>query len=93
MGAHNNFAPKGRSSYELANLTCTFSYMTVEQLCNWTLTAGCYMAKTRRQGLAEEEQEGHRGLPHHRMVNRGGDVGFAQFDSHQDGGRPGNHDL
>ena len=46
MGAHNNFSPQGRSSYELANLTGCFSYMTQEQLCNWILTAGCYMAKT-----------------------------------------------
>ena len=54
MGAHNNFSPKGRSSYELANLTGCFSYMTVEQLCNWILTAGCYMAKTRDVDVAEE---------------------------------------
>jgi hypothetical protein len=47
MGAHNNFSPQGRSSYELANLTGCFSYMTQEQLCNWILTAGCYVAKTR----------------------------------------------
>ena len=27
MGAHNNFSPQGRSSYELANLTGCFSYI------------------------------------------------------------------
>ena len=80
MGAHNNFSPKGRSSYELANLTGCFSYMTQEQLCNWILTAACYMAKTRDTAW----------LQHNRnvveacltsMVNRGGDAGFAQYDS------------
>jgi xylan 1,4-beta-xylosidase len=80
MGAHNNFSPKGRSSYELANLTGCFSYMTQEQLCNWTLVAACYMAKTgdkewldRNRGVIECVLTS--------MVNRGGDVGFAQYDS------------
>ena len=36
MGAHNNFSPQGRSSYELANLTGCFSYMTVEQPVSYT---------------------------------------------------------
>lgn len=80
MGAHNNFAPLGRSSYELANLTSTFSYMTQEQLCNWTLMAGCYMAKTRDavwlKSCAKIIDACLKS-----MVNRGGDVGFAQFDS------------
>ena len=80
MGAHNNFSPKGRSSYELANLTGCFSYMTQEQLCNWILVAACYLAQTRDMAW----------LQHNRnvieacltsMVNRGGDVGFAQYDS------------
>ena len=80
MGAHNNFAPKGRSSYELANLTSTFSYMTVEQLCNWTLTAACYMAKTRDvEWLKKNKKIVENCLTS--MINRGGDVGFAQFDS------------
>jgi hypothetical protein len=80
MGAHNNFSPKGRSSYELANLTGCFSYMTQEQLCNWILVAGCYVAKTRdvewlkrNRGVVEQCLES--------MINRGGDVGFAQYDS------------
>jgi len=80
MGAHNNFSPQGRSSYELANLTGCFSYMTVEQLCNWVLTAGCYVAKTRdfawlrSNGTVVEACLSS-------MINRSGDVGFAQFDS------------
>jgi len=80
MGAHNSFSPKGRSSYELANLTGCFSYMTQEQLCNWILVAGCYVAKTRdvewlkrNRGVVEQCLES--------MINRGGDVGFAQYDS------------
>ena len=80
MGAHNNFAPKSRSSYELANLTSTFSYMTVEQLCNWTLTAACYMAKTRDADWLKKNKK-IVGDCLASMVHRGGDVGFAQFDS------------
>ena len=80
MGAHNNFAPKGRSSYELANLTSTFSYMTVEQICNWTLTAGCYLAKTRDTAWLKKTRKIVDAVLES-MINRGGDVGFAQYDS------------
>ncbi|UWZ84490.1 glycoside hydrolase family 52 protein [Occallatibacter riparius] len=80
MGAHNNFSPKGRSSYELANLTGCFSYMTVEQLCNWSLTAGCYVAKTRDlEWLKANKTVVDACLAS--MIHRSGDVGFAQFDS------------
>lgn len=80
MGAHNNFSPKGRSSYELANLTGCFSYMTVEQLCNWVLTAGCYVAKTRDLAWLKKTKDVVAACLES-MVNRSGDVGFAQFDS------------
>jgi xylan 1,4-beta-xylosidase len=80
MGAHNNFAPKGRSSYELANLTGCFSYMTQEQLCNWVLTAACYVAKTRDTAWLERSREVV-GACLQSMINRGGEVGFAQYDS------------
>jgi len=80
MGAHNNFSPKGRSSYELANLTGCFSYMTQEQLCNWVLTAACYVAGTRDTGWLERNSEVV-GACLQSMINRGGDVGFAQYDS------------
>ena len=80
MGAHNNFAPLGRSSYELANLTSTFSYMTVEQLCNWILTAACYMAKTRDTAWLKKNKKVIQACLES-MVNRGGEVGFAQYDS------------
>ena len=47
MGSHNNFSPKHYSGYELPELDALcFSYMTTEQICNWTLMAGCYMAAT-----------------------------------------------
>ncbi|SKA74220.1 Glycosyl hydrolase family 52 [Clostridium sp. USBA 49] len=45
MGVANGFSPKGYSSYELPNLNGCFSYMTHEQLLNWTLTAGVYALK------------------------------------------------
>jgi hypothetical protein len=80
MGAHNNFSPRGRSSYELANLTGCFSYMTQEQLCNWILTAGCYVAKTRDLEWLKSNQTVVEACLTS-MINRSGDVGFAQFDS------------
>ena len=80
MGAHNNFSPQGRSSYELANLTGCFSYMTVEQLCNWVLTAGCYVAKTRDLAWLKNNKTVMDACVAS-MINRSGDVGFAQFDS------------
>jgi hypothetical protein len=80
MGAHNNFAPKGRSSYELANLTGCFSYMTQEQLCNWILVAGCYVAKTRDVEWLKRSRSVVEACLQS-MINRGGDAGFAQYDS------------
>ena len=80
MGAHNNFAPRGRSSYELANLTSTFSYMTQEQLCNWLLTAGCYLAKSRDKSWLKHNRKVVEACLES-MINRGGEVGFAQYDS------------
>jgi hypothetical protein len=80
MGAHNNFSPQGRSSYELANLTGCFSYMTQEQLCNWILIAGCYLAKTHDTAWMERNQSVAEACLAS-MINRGGEAGFAQFDS------------
>jgi len=47
MGVANHFSPEGHSSYECGGLDrqC-FSYMTCEQLTNWVLCAGVYVAKT-----------------------------------------------
>jgi hypothetical protein len=46
QGVNNNFAPFGRSSYELSDVKGRFSHMTQEQLCNWVLVAASYVAKT-----------------------------------------------
>ena len=54
--------------------------MTQEQLCNWILTAGCYVAKTRDvEWLKRNKAVVEACLAS--MINRSGDVGFAQFDS------------
>ena len=55
MGVHNNFSPPGTSSYELKNLTGCFSYMTAEQLCNWSLLAATYVLKTGDLALGAAE--------------------------------------
>lgn len=46
MGVGNSFSPSGYSVYELSNLDGCFSYMTQEQLVNWILCAGVYVAGT-----------------------------------------------
>jgi hypothetical protein len=47
MGVANHFSPPGYSCYECSGLDrkC-FSYMTCEQLTNWVLCAGVYIART-----------------------------------------------
>lgn len=47
QGVHNNFSPRGYSSYEVTELPGCFSYMTQEQLCNWSLMAATYVSHTR----------------------------------------------
>ncbi|GAB4455819.1 MAG: hypothetical protein OHK0029_12550 [Armatimonadaceae bacterium] len=42
MGVANQFSSPGYSSYERPNLKGCFSYMTMEQLCNWCLCAALY---------------------------------------------------
>jgi hypothetical protein len=46
MGIANNFSRPGHSGYELAGLHGCFSYMSAEELMNWVLTAGLYVAHT-----------------------------------------------
>ena len=46
MGVDNQFSPKGRSSYELPNLSDCFSHMSAEQLVNWVCCAVTYAEKT-----------------------------------------------
>lgn len=46
-GVGNHFSPPGHSAYELADLNAKcFSYMSFEQITNWVLTAGMYVAKS-----------------------------------------------
>lgn len=43
MGVAGQFAPAGRSSYEIAGVIGCFSFMTAEQLVNWVLIAATYV--------------------------------------------------
>lgn len=46
MGVSNNFSSSGNSSYEQGGLKGCFSYMTAEQLLNWSICASVYGLKT-----------------------------------------------
>jgi xylan 1,4-beta-xylosidase len=80
MGAHNNFSPAGTSSYELPDLTGCFSYMTAEQLCNWILTAACYVGKTSDEKWLKQNASVIRACLDS-LNARCGDLGYVQFDS------------
>ncbi len=80
MGVHNNFSPAGASSYELKNLTGCFSYMTAEQLCNWSLLAATYVLKTGDLHWARHNQHVLAACVSS-LVNRGGDTGYVHYDS------------
>ena len=80
MGVHNNFAPPGTSSYELKNLTGCFSYMTAEQLCNWSLLAATYVLKTGDLHWARLNQHVLAACVNS-LVNRGGETGYVHYDS------------
>jgi xylan 1,4-beta-xylosidase len=80
MGVNNNFSPRGSSSYELPNLVGCFSYMTAEQLCNWSLIAACYVSETNDLDWLRLNQHVIEACLNS-MINRGGDAGFCQYDS------------
>ena len=80
MGVHNNFSPPGTSSYELKNLTGCFSYMTAEQLCNWSLLAATYVLKTGDLAWARLNQHVLSACVSS-LVNRGGETGYVHYDS------------
>ncbi len=80
MGVHNNFSPPGTSSYELKNLTGCFSYMTAEQLCNWSLLAATYVLKTGDLSWARLNQHVLAACVTS-LVNRGGVTGYVHYDS------------
>ena len=46
QGVEDGFTPRGISSYELANLTGCFSYMSYEETLNWIITACLYEHNT-----------------------------------------------
>lgn len=85
MGVHNNFSPAGYSSYEVANLSGCFSYMTCEQLCNWLLIAACYVAKTGDVAWAKRNEPiidaCHWSLQNRSFAGKGDYRGSPAFDS------------
>ena len=81
MGAHNNFSPRGQSSYELPDLDAVcFSYMTAEQLCNWVLMAATYVAKTGDVNWARQNSYVLLGCLES-LCNRGGESAIPEHDS------------
>lgn len=46
LGVANAFSERGRSAYEQAGLNGCFSFMSAEELVNWTLTASLYFVRT-----------------------------------------------
>ena len=56
MGVSNTFTPVGESAYEVPNLDGCFSYMTIEQLLNWTLCATTYGLRHDRDWLERHRQ-------------------------------------
>ena len=57
MGVSNNFSSPGNSSYEQGGLKGCFSYMTAEQLLNWSICAAVYGLKTGDQSWLKGKQE------------------------------------
>ena len=58
MGVANHFSPQGFSSYECSGLDrLCFSYMTCEQLTNWVLCAGVYVAKSKDLEFARKHTD------------------------------------
>ncbi len=57
MGVATVFSAPGRSAYEVPDLDWCFSYMTGEELLNWTLSAGTYVTKTGDQQWAQHRAD------------------------------------
>ena len=57
MGVANAFSRPGYSGYEQSHLKGCFSYMSAEELMNWTLTAGLYEAHARDLAWAVERRD------------------------------------
>ena len=80
QGVNNQFSPRGRSSYELAEISGCFSHMTAEQLCNWLLIAGSYVTVTKDAAWAQENRHLIDAC-YRSLVNRGPEHGLIEFDS------------
>ncbi|MFN4244130.1 MAG: glycoside hydrolase family 52 protein [Tepidisphaerales bacterium] len=81
MGVHNQFAPRGTSSYELTALDARcFSHMTAEELCNYILLAATYVAHTRDHAWAGQHLHLIDALGES-LLNRCGPTGIIAFDS------------
>ncbi|HCD33763.1 MAG TPA: beta-xylosidase [Phycisphaerales bacterium] len=85
QGVLNNFTPKGYSSYEVTEELGCFSYMTQEQLCNWSLMAATYVSQTDDQTWLDSQRhvigaclESMLNRDHHDPPKR---TGIMQFDS------------
>jgi hypothetical protein len=57
MGVSNNFSSPGNSSYEQGGLKGCFSYMTAEQLLNWSICASVYGLRTGDTNWLSAQQE------------------------------------
>jgi xylan 1,4-beta-xylosidase len=87
MGVHNNFSPKGHSSYELPELDrACFSYMTFEELCNWILIAASYVREADDSAWAKDNRHVLQAVGES-LLNRTGDRGIVEFDSTRCGKR------
>ncbi|PWH12665.1 MAG: hypothetical protein DDG60_12205 [Anaerolineae bacterium] len=53
QGSYNVFSPRGYSSYEISAQPGCYSYMTHEEVLNWTLAAALYLHKTDDRPWAE----------------------------------------
>lgn len=81
MGANNHFSRQGHSSYERPELTGCFSYMTQEQLCNWVLLAGCYVAATGDKAWLEKRSDLLHASAQSMRHRADEDAGMMAFDS------------
>ena len=57
MGVSNNFSSPGNSSYEQGGLKGCFSYMTAEQLLNWSICASVYGLRSGDTSWLSAQQE------------------------------------
>lgn len=87
MGVHNQFSPRGTSSYELTALDALcFSHMTAEELCNWVLLAATYVSATGDTAWAKLHEHLIEAAGES-LLNRCGPGGIIAFDSSRCGAK------